>query len=274
MQAGCQAHRDVARSGYLLTELRNAPQLLFKVDNCHLLCKASQIQGLFHCTIGSTHHIHIFSGIGGAISGSIHAHALAGKLLLAGNTQFPRRAAVCQNNTLGLINTPVRGHRLNLSRQRHMHSLGLNDLHPGLERLLFHPSRKCSSSFLLLNGSIVRNSGNFANDAAHLGFFQNQCTLSTTNCINACADTRRACSDDDYIVHSHMLPFHVTVKNKPTARNHSMICFRGLHRGYKSGHSPNILPENMLRCAQIIDVYTLIIAPIIDKIKCRIVIQL
>lgn len=89
VEPGGQPELDVSGSCHLLTELRNAAQLVFEVDNGQLLGEGGQVQRLFHGTVRSAHYIDVLSGVSGAVPGSVHAHALARQLRLAGDTQLP-----------------------------------------------------------------------------------------------------------------------------------------------------------------------------------------
>ena len=201
VEPGGQPELDVSGSGHLLAELRDAAKLVFEVDNGQLLGEGGQVQRLFHGTVRSAHYIDVLSGVSGAVPGGVHAHTLAGQFRLAGDTQLPGRAAACQNDPLGLIGSLVGGDGLNVSRQRHAGDICVDDLHAGPERLFLHPGGKGGAGLPGLDGGVVGNGRNLADDAAHLALFQNQCLLAAADCIDTCADACGACSDDEDVVH-------------------------------------------------------------------------
>ena len=72
----------------------------------------------------------------------------------------------------------------------------IGDLHTGVQRLLLHAGGKGSARFMRLEGGVVGDGGHLADDATHLGLFQDQGLLAAADRIDTSADTGRACTDD------------------------------------------------------------------------------
>ena len=206
VEAGAQFQGDVARGGHLLPEFGDTAQLVLKVDDGQLAGKGGQVQSLFHCAVGAAHHVDILSGVGGSVPGSVQAHALAGKLSLAGNAQLAGRAAVGKNHPAGLIAPLIGVNGLYLTGQIHAGDRLISDLHACIQRLLLHAGGKGGARFMGLEGGIVGDRGHLADDAAHLGLLQNQGFISAADRIDARADAGWAGADDQNVIHNGLPP--------------------------------------------------------------------
>lgn len=136
--------------------------------------KGSQIQRLFHSAVCAAHHIDVFSGVARTVPGGVQSDAPAGQLLLAGNAQFAGRAAARQNHPRRLIDAFVGAKGLDFSLKRHLGHGFKGDVHPCAQSLFLHTRGEAGSGLPGQQGGVVRDGGHVADQAAHLGFFQNQ----------------------------------------------------------------------------------------------------
>ena len=202
VQARAEAQLDVARRGGLATELRDAAQLIFEVDDRHLPRELREVQRLLDRAVRAAHDVHVFAGVRLAVARGVHAHALSGQLRLAGDAEPARCAAVREDDARRLIRVLFGAHRLDFARQLHTRDGLVHDLHAGVQRLLLHARGERSARLARLKRRVVRHGRHSADQSAHLRFLQNQRLFSAAHGVNARADARGAGSDDDDVVHA------------------------------------------------------------------------
>ena len=206
VQTRTQAQLDVIRSRNLIAELRDAAQLVFKVNDGQLTSKGCQIQRFLDRTVCTADDIDVLSGIRCAVARCVQAHALAGKLDLSGNAQLTGRTAVCQNDPACLMGSLVGVHGLDIPGQLYAGNRLISDFHARSLCLLLHTSSEGCAGFLCLQSGIMGDGRDLADDAADLRLLENQGLLAAADCIDACADTSRACTDNKDVIHNESAP--------------------------------------------------------------------